>query len=262
MRLPFDRLGSSYFLTSLATVAAVLGGWALIAHLEVVPELFIPRPSSVWQAFLQVSSSGYRGGTLLHHLLGSMKRVGIGYSLAVVSAIPVGLLMGHSRRVQALLDPIIEFYRPLPPLAYYTLLIVWLGIGDESKIALLYLAAFPPLSINAMSAVKSVNSERIESALSLGASRSQVFRSVIFPSCLPQIFTGLRVSVGFTYTTLVSSEIVAAANGIGWMVLDAGRFLRTDIIFVAIIVMGLTGLALDGLIRAAETRFVPWKGRE
>lgn len=262
MRFSFDRLRTSYYLFSLATVAVVLGGWALIAHLEVVPELFVPRPSSVWRAFREVSSTGYRGGTLVYHLLGSMNRVAVGYSLAVVSAIPVGLLMGQSRRVQALLDPVIEFYRPLPPLAYYTLLIVWLGIGDESKIALLYLAAFPPLSINAMAAVKSVNNERIESALSLGASRGQVFRRVIFPSCLPQIFTGLRVSIGFTYTTLVSSEIVAAANGIGWMVLDAGRFLRTDIIFVAIIVMGLTGLALDGLIRAAEARFVPWKGYE
>ena len=262
MRFSFDRLRTSYYLISLGTVAVVLGGWALIAHLEVVPELFVPRPSSVWRAFREVSSTGYRGGTLLYHLLGSMKRVAVGYSLAVVTAIPTGLLMGQSRAVQALLDPIIEFYRPLPPLAYYTLLIVWLGIGDESKIALLYLAAFPPLSINAMAAVKSVNNERIESALSLGASRGQVFRRVIFPSCLPQIFTGLRVSIGFTYTTLVSSEIVAAANGIGWMVLDAGRFLRTDIIFVAIIVMGLTGLALDGLIRAAEARLVPWKGYE
>ncbi|TVQ38742.1 MAG: ABC transporter permease [Spirochaetaceae bacterium] len=262
MRLPFDRLRGSHHLLSLATVVLLLAGWTLIAHLEVVPELFIPRPSSVWSAFREVTSAGYRGGTLSQHLAGSMTRVAVGYLLAVATAIPLGLLMGHSRRVQALLDPVIEFYRPLPPLAYYTLLIVWLGIGDESKIALLYLAAFPPLSINAMSAVKAVNCERVESALSLGASRSQVFRRVIFPSCLPQIFTGLRVSIGFTYTTLVSSEIVAAANGIGWMVLDAGRFLRTDIIFVAIIVMGLTGLALDGLIRLAETRFVPWKGRE
>ncbi len=190
-----------------------------------------------------------------------MARLGQGYVLAVLTAVPLGLMMGMSRTIRAFISPLLEFYRPLPPLAYYTLLIVWLGIGDESKVALLFLAAFPPLVINAMAAVESLAPQRVETALSLGARRRDVVFRVMLPSCLPQILTGMRIAVGFTYTTLVSSEIVAATNGIGWMVLDAGRFLRTDVIFVAIIVMGLTGMALDGFIRLIEARFVPWKGR-
>lgn len=246
---------------SAITVGAVLLLWWLVATLEVVPELFVPHPTSVWRAFHLAQSTGYRGSTLLQHLGASMARLGAGYLLAVITAVPLGLMMGMFRRVRALVSPLLEFYRPLPPLAYYTLLIVWLGIGDESKIALLFLAAFPPLAINAIAAVESLAPQRVETALSLGARRRDVILRVMLPSCLPQILTGMRIGIGFTYTTLVSSEIVAAANGIGWMVLDASRFLRTDMIFVAIIVMGVTGLALDGLIRLLEFHFVPWKGK-
>jgi taurine transport system permease protein len=112
-----------------------------------------------------------------------------------------------------------------------------------------------------MAGVRGVSQERIQAAQSLGASRWQVFRHVIFPSCLPEIFTGMRVSIAFTYTTLVAAEMVAATSGVGWMVLDASKFLRSDVIFVGNIVMGLTGIALDRLIRIVERRVVPWKGR-
>ena len=242
------------------TVGGVFAAWWIVASLRIVPELFVPHPISVWSAFLEVAVQGYRGSTLLVHLAASMGRLGAGFLLAVITAIPMGIMMGMHRGIRSLVEPVLEFYRPLPPLAYYTLLIVWLGIGDESKIALLYLAAFPPLAINAMSAVESASPERIEIAQSLGARRGDVIWRVMLPSCLPQIITGMRIAIGFAYTTLVSSEIVAAANGIGWMVLDAGRFLRTDVIFVAIIVMGITGIVLDGAIRFVEARFVPWKG--
>lgn len=255
------RFSTETFL-SISSVLAVFGAWWLIAALEVVPELFVPRPINVWRAFVEIAVDGYRGGTLLVHLGTSMFRVVLGFVLALVVAVPLGLAMGYSNRVKALFDPLVEFYRPLPPLAYYTILVVWLGIDNESKIALLFLAAFPPLSISAMSAVRGVSAERIHGAQALGASRRQVFLHVVFPSCLPQIFTGIRVSIGFTYTTLVSSEIVAATSGIGWMVLDASKFLRSDVIFMGIIVMGITGLALDRMIRFVEARAVPWKGKE
>lgn len=247
-------------LTALTLVSVFLA-WYAIARFRVVSELFVPHPALVWQAFVEILTEGYRGGTLLHHLLDSLYRVVVGFLLGVVTAVPLGLAIGYSSKVQAVFDPIIEFYRPLPPLAYYTLLVIWLGIENESKIALLYLAAFPPLSVSAMAGVKGVTSERIQGAQSLGASRWQVFRFVVFPSCLPDIFTGMRVSIGFTYTTLVAAEMVAATSGIGWMVLDASKFLRSDVIFMGNIVMGITGIGLDRLIRVAERRVVPWKGK-
>lgn len=168
--------------------------------------------------------------------------------------------MGFSATLRRMLDPLVQLYRPLPPLAYYTLLIVWLGIGETSKIALLYLAAVPPLLLNAMAGVRSIGRSRVETARALGATHRQVIAHVIFPSCLPDIFTGLRVGIGFAYTTLVSAEIVAASQGLGWMVLDASRFLRTDIIFVGIITMAVTGWGLDRIIIGIERLLVPWKG--
>lgn len=248
-------------LLTLLTLASIFLAWYAIARYRLLPELFVPHPAAVWQAFVETLIEGYRGGTLLHHLGDSLYRVLAGFLLAVVTAVPLGLAIGYSSKVQAIFDPVIEFYRPLPPLAYYTLLVIWLGIENPSKIALLYLAAFPPLSVSAMAGVRGVSAERIQGARSLGASNWQVFRYVVFPSCLPDIFTGMRVSIGFTYTTLVAAEMVAATSGVGWMVLDASKFLRSDVIFMGNIVMGLTGIALDRVIRIAERRVVPWKGK-
>ncbi|MBF9016001.1 MULTISPECIES: ABC transporter permease [unclassified Oceanispirochaeta] len=246
---------------SSATVLAIFILWFIVAELKIFPEYFIPAPSSVLDAFLEISVSGYRGGTLLQHLGDSLFRVVSGFIFACFIAVPLGMFMGYNWKVKAIFDPIVEFYRPLPPLAYYTILVIWLGIGNESKITLLFLAAFPPLSISAMSAVAAVPMERIQTAQSLGASKLKIFSHVVFPSCMPGIFTGMRVSIGFTYTTLVSSEIVAATSGIGWMVLDAGKFLRGDVMFMGIFVMGITGIILDRLIRIAERLIIPWKGK-
>jgi taurine transport system permease protein len=248
------------WLTAL-TLASIFLAWYLVARFRVVSELFVPHPWSVLEAFWEILREGYRGVSLAQHLVDSLYRVVAGFVLGVVTAVPLGLAIGYSTRVQAIFDPLIEFYRPLPPLAYYTLLVIWLGIENASKIALLYLAAFPPLSVSAMQGVRGVSPERIQGAQSLGASRWQVFRHVIFPSCLPDIFTGMRVSIAFTYTTLVAAEMVAATSGVGWMVLDASKFLQSDVIFMGNIVMGLTGIALDRIIRTVERRVVPWKGR-
>ena len=247
---------------SAACVLTIFVVWYIVAALKIFPEYFIPTPASVLDAFKEIAVSGYRGGTLLQHLGDSLFRVITGFLFACLIAIPLGMMMGYNWKVKAFFDPIVEFYRPLPPLAYYTILVIWLGIGNESKITLLFLAAFPPLSISAMSAVSSVPMEKIHTAQSLGAGKAYIFGHVIFPSCLPGIFTGMRVSIGFTYTTLVSSEIVAATSGIGWMVLDAGKFLRGDVMFMGIIVMGITGIILDRLLRIAEKVLIPWKGKE
>lgn len=241
-------------------IGTVLAAWAIVARLQLVPELFLPAPRSVATAAWEMAVTGYRGATLLGHVAYSLGRLLAGFALAAVTAIPLGLAMGFSDRIRRVLDPLIELYRPLPPLAYYTLLIVWLGIGEASKIVLLYLAAVPPIVLNTAGAVAMVGRRRIESAEALGANRRVILLRIIVPSILPGIFTGLRVAIGFAYTTLVSAEIVAATEGIGWVVLDAGRFLRTDVIFVAIFVMAGTGWALDRLLRTAEQICIPWRG--
>ena len=139
-------------------------------------------------------------------MLASFERLFIALVLAIITAIPLGLLSGYSRRVRAIIDSIVEFYRPLPPLAYYTLLILWFGIDNTSKIVLLYLAGFAPIYIACVSAVTKINMDYILSAKSLGADSKKIFFKIVLPACLPEIFTGIRTAVGVSYTTLVSAE--------------------------------------------------------
>lgn len=192
----------------------------------------------------------------------SLFRLFLSLFLAFATAVPLGILCGYSKYIRAILDPIIEFYRPLPPLAYYALLVLWLGIDDTSKITLLYLNAYAPLFIATVFSVQKVSKDRINGALSLGASKWKVLVFVIFPGCLPDIITGLRTAIGVAYSTLVAAEMVAATSGIGWMVLDASKFLRSDVIFVGIIIMAGIAMIMDGVIRLVLRYKFPWVGTQ
>ena len=249
-------------LISLGSVIVVLLLWTLITAFKLIDPLFLPSPRAVWDAFWEIWRDGYKGNSLIFHLGESMYRLGLALFLAVITAIPLGILSGFFSSIRAALDPLIEFYRPLPPLAYYTLLVIWLGIENSSKITLLYLGAFAPLYIAAISGVKRIPRDRIDAALSLGAQKWQVLVYVIFPSCLPDLFTGLRTAIGFTYTTLVAAEMVAAVSGIGWMVLDASKFLRSDVIFVGIIIMGIVAIIIDAGVRWLQKTQIPWLGHD
>jgi taurine transport system permease protein len=180
----------------------------------------------------------------------------------IVTAVPLGLAAGYSSKLSAVLSPLVDFYRPLPPLAYYTLLVLWMGIDNSSKFALLYLAGFAPLYVACCAGVRRIKQEYILAAQSLGAGRWQVFRHVILPAALPDVFTGAKTALGVAYTTLVAAEMVAAQSGIGWMVLDASKFLQSDVVFVGIFVMGGTGVLLTWSLSVLENYFVPWRGKE
>ncbi|MBV9784954.1 MAG: ABC transporter permease subunit, partial [Acidisphaera sp.] len=150
---------------------------------------------------------------------------------------------------------------PAAQLAYLVLLIVWFGIGEESKIILLFLAALPVSAVAARAGVRGVSLQRVQVARTLGASEWQIFRHVVFPSALDEIFIGARLAIGIVYGTLIAAEIIAGSTGLGWMILDAGRFLRSDYVFVGIFLIGLMGIALDRLLVAIEARVVHWAGR-
>lgn len=235
--------------------------WWLVTQFGFVKPLFLPAPSAVWDAFTSTLTNGYRGVPLWEHLGVSLRRVAIGFGLALVVGTPLGILVGTRRMVQVIIEPIINFYRPLPPLAYYTLLIVWLGIGEASKVTLLFLAGLPPIFIATIGGVNAVRTEQINAARSLGAGGFRILRYVVLPASLPDIFTGMRVSIAATYTTVVAAELVAAEAGIGWVALDAARFLQTNVVFMAIIIIGVTGMMLDSIIKLFERRLVPWVGK-
>lgn len=247
---------------TVGAIALIIFAWWLVsAGLHLFKPLFVPTPLATWKAFVDTLTNGYQGHSLIVHVLISVRRVVIGFGLAALLAVPLGILIGASKRLEAALDPLVNFYRVLPPLAYYTILVIWLGIGETSKVALLFLAGFAPIFIAVLDGTRSVPTARINAARSLGASGSQVLRTITLPSLLPFIFTGMRVALGFTYTTVVAAEMVAANSGVGWMVLNASKYLKSDIIFMGIIVMGITGVLLDLAIKYVGKLLVPWQGK-
>ena len=233
--------------------------WIIIGKFELVSAQLLPAPWNVLIALKEILFEGYGSHTLLYHLMMSAYRILFSSFLAIITAIPLGLLSGYSARVRAIVDSFTQFYRPLPPLAYYTLLILWFGIGELSKVTLLYLAAFAPIYLACVSSVNHIDQNLILSAKTLGANSRDLFFTIILPASAPEIFVGVRTAIGVAYTTLVSAEMVAATSGIGWMVIDASRYLNVDVMFVGIIIMGLTGVLLDTLLIAIEKRVLFWK---
>ncbi|MGI6508547.1 MAG: ABC transporter permease [Saccharofermentanales bacterium] len=235
--------------------------WLILSHAGEINPTKLPSPENVIKQAANLFVYGYNGIPFWYHIGISLMRLGIAIAIALLTAIPLGLLCGYFPKLQAVIGSVVNFIKPLPPLAYYTLLIIWLGIDEASKIALLFIAAFAPVFVSSASAVSRVNSTYILSAKSFGATTRQIFFKVILPATLPEIFVGIRTAVAVAYTTLVSAEMIAATAGIGWMVLDAYKYLKTDVVFVGIVVMGLTGMALDAILRGIEKRFIFWGGK-
>ncbi|WP_199259537.1 ABC transporter permease subunit [Paracoccus binzhouensis] len=246
---------------SLLTALGLIALWFLITGMGWVKPLFLPSPAAVWGKFVLAVTEGVSNSTLLQHTLASLGRVLGAFFLALVIAVPVGILMGVNRVIRGLLDPIIEFYRPLPPLAYLPLIIIWLGIGEFPKVFLIFLAIFAPMAIAARAGVRSVSIEQIHAAYAMGASRLQVIFHVILKAALPEIFTGMRIGIGVGWTTLVAAEMVAAHRGLGFMVLNSAEYLASDAVIMGIIVIGVLAFAFDLLIRRIERALIPWKGK-
>ena len=248
-------------LLSCASVAAVLVAWDAAARLGAVSPTFLPSPAKVVHALLDAELDGYRGYTLGAHAAFSLMRISLGFVMAVGLGIPIGLLMGRYDTLYAVIDPFVEFFRPLPPLGYYMLLVLWLGIGEASKIVLLFLSGFPIMVVSAAAAVRSVQENHLRMARSLGLSGRQVFWSIIVPSSLPSLFTAARLTVGVLFGSLVAAEIVAATRGIGFIILNSSQYLRTDYVFMGIIIIGVIAMVLDRVASALERAFVPWAGK-
>jgi taurine transport system permease protein len=246
---------------SLITALVLIGLWFLVTSMGWVRPLFLPSPIAVYNKFILAMTDGVANSTLVEHTLASLGRVFGAFALACLTAIPVGILMGVNRFVRGVLDPIIEFYRPLPPLAYLPLVIIWLGIGEFPKVFLIFLAIFAPMAIAARAGVRSVSTEQIHAAYAMGATSRQVITQVIMKAALPEIFTGMRIGIGVGWTTLVAAEMVAASRGLGFMVLNAAEYLASDTVIMGIIVIGVFAFAFDLLIRYLEKIFIPWKGR-
>jgi taurine transport system permease protein len=235
--------------------------WFLITNMGWVKPLFLPSPQAVFEQFMLYLTGAANDKPLWQHFLASILRVSAAFWLAFITAVPVGIAMGMSRVARGIFDPPIEFYRPLPPLAYLPLIIIWFGIDELPKVLLIFLSCFAPLALAARSGMRSASQEQINAAYSVGATYGQVIRHVILPAALPDILVGMRIAIGFGWTTLVAAEMVAANVGLGQMVLNASNFLRTDIVIMGIIVIGVVAYAFDLFMRWVERKLVPWKGK-
>jgi taurine transport system permease protein len=247
---------------SVVTVVVLLVLWWVATHAGWIRDIFLPTPEKILKSFADAWKGEIQGGKPLpEHFWASLWRVFAAFLLACVTAIPAGIAMGVSRIARGVLDPPIEFYRPLPPLAYLPLIVIWFGIVETAKVVLIFLACFAPLAMSARAGVRSVMIEQINAAYSMGASRWQVIWHVIVPGAMPEIFTGMRIAIGFGWTTLVAAEMVAATEGLGQMVLNASNFLRTDVVIMGIVVIGVVAYLFDLLMRYVERLVVPWKGK-
>ncbi len=246
---------------SVLSILGIIFVWWLFTFMGWVKPLFLPSPQAVLAKFIQVWNEGFTNTPFLEHVGVSAARVFGAFILACAVGIPLGLAMGMSPFARGIFDPPLEFYRPIPPLAYLPLMIIWFGIGETSKVLLIFLSVLAPVALGARSGVKSAAIEQIHAAYSFGASRWQVMRHVILPSALPEILTAMRIGIGFGWTTLVAAEMVAATKGLGYMVLTASQFLQTSTVIMGIIVIAIIAYAFDMLMRFVERKVVPWKGR-
>lgn len=223
--------------------------------------LYLPAPEVVLERFVRLNREGYQGFTLWEHTRYSLQRVLLGFFFGALIGIPIGYAMGLTNWSRGWFDPIVEFMRPVPPLALIPLMIIWFGIGEVSKVILLFLAALWIMIIAARSGVSGVAISKVHAAYSLGASKWQILSRVIVPNSLPEIFTGARVAMGVCWGTVVAAELVAAEVGLGKMIVVASKFQLTDIVIVGIILIGVIGFLIDVGVRWLETWLVPWKGK-
>ncbi|MGY4708843.1 ABC transporter permease [Mycolicibacterium sp. CBM1] len=240
--------------------------WQGAAASGIWNQTFVPFPSTVWRAFLDISTThdgvrGYAGYLLWEHLYMTLRRVFVGVVVGVAIGVALGLLMGSISWVRSVLEPWLTFLRALPPLAYFFLLVIWLGIDEAPKVTLLALAALPPAAVATTAAVVAVPVSLVEAARALGASRRDVVRDIVIPSALPETFTGIRLAVGMAYSSVVAAELFNGIPGIGGLVKDASNYNNTPVVLVGIFAIGISGLVIDGLLRAVERRAVPWRGK-
>jgi ABC-type nitrate/sulfonate/bicarbonate transport system permease component len=242
------RLGRA--LTGLFSVGLGVAVWEVLSwHFQ---PLFLPSP----QLTLHAVGELWEDGTLLQSIGASLARIMAGWSLGLIVGIPVGIVMGYFSFVRRLLDPYVEFFRFIPPIAFVTLAVIWLGPGEASKVALILYTTIFIVTINTIAGVLAVSELRLRAAASLGAGRVQILLTVIVPSTIPYMVTGARLAMGNSFLTIVSAEIVAAQVGLGSMIWTSRNYGKTEWVFVGIITLGLLGYACDRILRFGVRRLL------
>ncbi|MCX9012874.1 MAG: ABC transporter permease [Candidatus Methanoperedens sp.] len=210
----------------------------------------LPSPSSIAVAICEMLIQGI----LINHLLTSLSRVFIGFTLAASLAIPLGLILGWYSKAMNALNPLIQLFRPISPIAWIPLAILWFGIGDKPAIFIIFITSFFPMLVASASAVRNIDASIIKAATNFGANDISMLRKVVLPACFPQIVVGLRISLGIAWVIIVAAEMVGMRSGLGFMILDARNFLRIDMVVAGMVIIGIVGLSLDRLVCLIENK--------
>jgi len=252
---------ASYPLISWATVAAIFLLWYFATATGLVSAFILPSPSNLWAEFRVLVLKGYAGKTLTDHILASLFRTFTGLGLGIAIGVPVGLLMGSSRVAYAILGPIFSFLRPIPPIAFIPLMILYFGIGEFSKIALIFLAALYYVVLNTSAGVRTVPQDLVRAGQNMGLTRVRLFSKVVFWAALPHIMTGVKTATAISWAIVVAAELIAAQAGLGFMVMDATTFFRVPNVYIGIIIIGLIGVTLEVITLAIDRRLLHWMGK-
>src|SRR6186713_2385040 len=242
-------------LPSIVVIAVLIAAWWLAVNLT--QSVIFPTPKAVVLGTLELA----RDGTLWEHIGASLMRVGVGFGIAVLFAIPLGLWMGWVRGAFVTLNPLFQILRPISPIAWIPLAILWFGVGNASPIYLIFIASVFPMIVQTAAAVHTIEKRYLRAADNFGVSRRKLFLQVVFPAALPQIIVGMRIGLGVAWLVVVAAEMIALRSGLGYLIIDsrnAGN--RYDLVIAGMIIIGLIGLALDGIMRLLEgMKSVRWR---
>jgi NitT/TauT family transport system permease protein len=245
---------SLYLILALSSFAFILIIWSILTYGGFVDSLFLPSPGRVFKAGVDLFSE--LGFTI--DILNSVYRVMMGFVIAAVIGVPIGLIMGTFKVAEAFTEPVVGFIRYMPASAFIPLFILWLGIGDIEKIAIIFVGSFFQLVLMVAVVAKNVHKDMLETAYTLGAKRFQVIRKVLLPASLPGIVDTLRIIVGWAWTYIIVAELVASASGIGYMIISSQRMLRTGNIIFGILTIGMLGLITDFFFKWLYNKLFPW----
>ncbi len=239
---------------SLFSLLLFIALWEAVCRAGLIEPIFLPAPSKVLARAVKM----YGQGTLLEHVLASTRRVMVGFLVSSLAAIPVGIFLGSSRFLKAVFDPFISLLRPLPSMSWIPLSLLWLGITETQKYSIVFMGSFAPSLLYIIEATRSIDPLLIRAARNLGAKKVDVMREVILPGALPQIIAGLKVMLGISWTCIISAELVAAREGLGFMIMNGKEYFQTDTVLLGMVLISLTVMIIDVAFRKFERRLLPW----
>ena len=246
---------------SVGAIATLLLLWVLGWQTHSYNPEYFPTPATLAAAMGDLLQNGYRGHPLAQHIEISLYRTLAGFLIGIAIGIPVGLMAGYSRHAGAVISPIMAFIRPIPPIAFIPMSVLYFGLGEVGKVILIVFVSFNYVQANAQAGAANIPFMYLRAAESLGLSRLQTFYRVILPGSLPQIFTGLKVALALSWAVVVAAELVGAQTGLGFMISDAAQIFRIPVVYIGIVLIGIIGLVLNVTLNSLEARIVHWKGR-